>query len=97
MILTAPGYVIKPISGLLVEARDLSATNGHNISLRGLTETWQFDMESLKGLAKLLWEKIITKKWKVVEAGISYNNLFPYAGNNGRQSSLLSVGFIGII
>ena len=51
LILTAPSYVIKPISGLLVGAKDLSAPNGRNISLRGLSETWQFDATSLKGLA----------------------------------------------
>jgi hypothetical protein len=97
LILTAPGYVIEPISGLLVGARDLSATNTYDISCRGLTETWRFDRESLKGLARLLWEKIVTKEWKVVEAGISSNELFPYAGDNGRQLSLLPAVFIDII
>jgi len=93
LILTAPSYVIEPISGLLVGAKDLSAPNGRNISLRGLSETWQFDATSLKGLARLLWDKVTMNKWKVIEAGISFNDLFPYAGANGMLSFLLSFAF----
>jgi hypothetical protein len=97
LILTVPGYVIEPISGLLIGARDLLMANTYDISCGGLTETWRFDRESLKGLARLLWEKIVAEEWKVVEVGISYNELFPYSGDNDRQSSLLSVAFIDII
>jgi hypothetical protein len=87
LILTAPSYVIEPISGLLIGAKDLPATNGHDLTLRGLTETWRFDAASLNDIARLLWDKISAKKWKVLEAGISYNDLFPYAGKNGMLSS----------
>jgi hypothetical protein len=72
--------------------------NGHDLTLCGLTETWRFDAVtiavSLNNILRLLWDKITMKKWKILEAGISYNDLFPYAGKNGMLSSLLSYTFI---
>jgi hypothetical protein len=93
LILNAPSYVIEPISGVLVGAKDLSAATGRDLSLRGLTETWQFDGTFLTGVAALLWDKISAKKWKVVETGISYNDIFPYRSQDGMLSSRLPVPF----
>lgn len=93
LILNAPSYVIEPISGVLVGAKDLSAATGRDLSLRGLTETWQFDGTFLTGVAALLWDKISAKKWKVVKTGISYNDIFPYRSQDGMLSSRLPVPF----
>ena len=68
--------------------------NGHDLTLCGLTETWRFDAVSLNNIPRLLWDKITMKKWKILEAGISDNDLFPYAGKNGMLSFLLSYTFI---
>jgi|SRR6267154_1822805 len=77
-----PGYVIMLLSGRLIGASDLSGADMEKISLRGFTETWQFDVGDLHGLARMLWDRVCTNGWKVVDAGISFNGLFPYAEIN---------------
>jgi hypothetical protein len=78
-----PGYVITLLSGRLVGASDLSGADMEKIGLRGFTETWQFDVGDLHGLARMLWDRVRTNGWKVADAGISFNGLFPYAEING--------------
>lgn len=83
LVLTMPSFVTQPISGALVGTKDLSDVDNKILSLRGLTETWQFDTSHLEGLATPLWERVTAKKWKIVETGISFNDLFPYGGEDG--------------
>jgi hypothetical protein len=89
LVLTTPGYMIEPVSGLLVGATNLSPADANAINQHGLAETWYFDAEYLRELAGLLWEKVTANKWKVLEAGISFNDLFPYGA--GIQDGLLSL------
>jgi hypothetical protein len=67
----------------------LSAADAKVINERGLVETRYFDAEYLRELVGSLWEKVTSNKWKVLEAGISFNNLFPYGA--GTQDGLLSL------
>ena len=85
LILAAPSHVIKPISGVLVRASDLSTADGHDLSLRGLTKTWWFDVGHLKDIVKSIWDKVTANKWKVVETGICFNEAFPYGGLSGMR------------
>jgi hypothetical protein len=83
LVLTTPSYMIEPVSGQLVGASSPSAADGDAIGQRGLAETWYFDTGHLMNLAHSLWETATDKKWKVLEAGTSYNDLFPYGAQDG--------------
>jgi hypothetical protein len=67
--------------------KHLSNADTETIHLRGITETWYFDIEVIKDLGKSFWEMVTGKKWKVPETGISYNDLFPYGSKDGLLSS----------
>jgi hypothetical protein len=87
LILSSASYMIEPLSGSLVGACDLSVVDSHNLSLNGHAETWQFDAGYLKDIARSIWESVTVNKWKVVETGISFDNLFPYGASSGMPSS----------
>jgi hypothetical protein len=89
LVLMTPGHMIEPVSSLLVGAMNLSTADANAIYQRGLVEMWYFDAEDLRELAGLLWEKVTSNKWKVLEAGISFNDLFSYSA--GTQDGLLSL------
>jgi len=78
-VLTTPSYLIEPVSGLLVCVTTLSDSDAKVIGEHGLAETWYFNVGCLKELAASLWDMATTKRWKVLEAGISFNDFFPYS------------------
>ena len=78
LVLTTPSYLIEPVSGLLVGTTTLSDSDANVLSEHGLAETWYFDAGCLNELAASLWDMVTTKRWKILEAGISFNDLFPY-------------------
>jgi hypothetical protein len=78
LVLTTPSYLIEPVSGLLVGMTTLSDSDANVLSEHGLAETWYFDAGCLNELAASLWDMVTTKRWKILEAGISFNDLFPY-------------------
>jgi hypothetical protein len=83
--LTVPGYLIQSISGRLIGAKDLSDGDIRKLHLRGLTETWEFNVYGLTDIARTLWNKVRTNKWKIIEAGNSFSDLFPYGGSNSTS------------
>ena len=70
--------MVEPVSGILARAQDLSPIDIDKLGLRGFTETWQFDVACLKDIARSIWAKVVENKWKVVETGMSFGDLFPY-------------------
>lgn len=83
LVLTSSSCMIEPISGILVGAQDLSPADADDLGRRGLTETWQFDVGHLKDIARSIWEIVSANRWKVVETGISFSDLFPYGAPSG--------------
>jgi hypothetical protein len=83
LVLTAPSFMVQPISGLLIGVTNMSNEDANTIGQYGLAETWCFDIGYLKDLAKSLWDTATEKQWKILEMGISYNDLFPYRTKDG--------------
>jgi len=67
----------------LVGAQDLLPADADKLGLQGLTETWKFDVRHLKDIANSIWETVTKNKWKVVETGISFDDIFPYDSLSG--------------
>jgi hypothetical protein len=91
LIPSSASYMIEPLSGSLVGAYNLSVADSHNLSLNGLAETWQFDAGYLKDIARSIWESVTVNKWKVVETGISFDDLFLYGASSGMPSFRQSI------
>jgi len=83
LVLTSSSCMVEPVSGILVGAQDLSPIDADKLGLQGLTETWKFDVAYLKDIAGSIWAKVAENKWKVVETGISFGDLFPYDSPSG--------------
>jgi hypothetical protein len=83
LVLTSASCMIEPVSGILVGEQDLLPADADKLGLQGLTETWKFDVRHLKDIASSIWETVTKNKWKVVETGISFDDLFPYDSPSG--------------